>query len=429
MQQTPRSQRLQIALVGRRNAGKSSLLNALTGQDVALVSEIAGTTTDPVYKAAEFPPLGPVVWVDTAGLDDEGDLGERRMERTREVIRRSDIVILVVDTSRGGPDKDPWLRKLLDELQADEMPCLVAETKADLLDEAAGEKNPLGGVRRIRVSAATGAGLEALKEAIVRAAPSSAHPEAIVGDLVAAEDTVILVVHLDGQAPKGRLILPQVQVLRDLLDHQSQVLVVQVGQLNSALASLRQPPRLVVTDSQVFERVAGMVPDDVALTSFSILFARYKGDLKTLVAGVDAVDRLRPGDPVLIAEACTHRPMTEDIGRVKIPRLLARRIGGSPEFTWCNGNDFPADLGRYRLVIHCGGCMIQAKEMRRRLKALAAGGVPVVNYGVLLSYLHGVLDRALSPLDLLLDGPDSGRECSSPHESVEVGCQGCMAQH
>ncbi|MGI6083358.1 MAG: GTPase, partial [Limnochordia bacterium] len=227
MQQTPRSQRLQIALVGRRNAGKSSLLNALTGQDVALVSEIAGTTTDPVYKAAEFPPLGPVVWVDTAGLDDEGDLGERRMERTREVIRRSDIVILVVDTSRGGPDKDPWLRKLLDELQADEMPCLVAETKADLLDEAAGEKNPLGGVRRIRVSAATGAGLEALKEAIVRAAPSSAHPEAIVGDLVAAEDTVILVVHLDGQAPKGRLILPQVQVLRDLLDHQAQVLVVQ----------------------------------------------------------------------------------------------------------------------------------------------------------------------------------------------------------
>ncbi|MGI6608900.1 MAG: [FeFe] hydrogenase H-cluster maturation GTPase HydF [Limnochordia bacterium] len=407
MQSTPRSHRIHITLVGRRNCGKSSLLNALTGQDVALVSEVPGTTTDPVYKAAEFPPLGPVVWVDTAGLDDEGALGKQRVDRTWKAIERSDMVLLVVDASIGALEEDPWLGDLLTQLRESRIPCLVVETKADLLSDASGyglqEELP-GGVMRARVSARTGAGLGVLKEAIAQVAPPPSHPDTIVGDLITPGDTVVLVVHLDAEAPQGRLILPQVQVLRDLLDHQAQALVVQDQHLAHALALLKQPPRLVITDSQVFGKVASVVPSDVPLTSFSILFARYKGDLKTLVAGVEHVAQLRPGDPVLIAEACTHRPVAEDIGRVKIPQLLTRHLGDSPDFTWCNGNDFPPDLNRYRLVIHCGGCMIQATEMRRRLRALAAGGVPVVNYGVLLSYLQGVLPRALSPFSLVQPG-------------------------
>lgn len=401
MQETPRSNRLHIALIGCRNAGKSSLLNALTGQEAALVSAVPGTTTDPVHKAAELPTLGPVEWVDTAGLDDEGDLGRQRVERTWKALDRADMAILVVDSTDHSAATLRQIEGALAVVRQKQIPCVMAQTKADL--PAGGQENDgwwpsPDGIAQVRVSARTGAGLVELVDAIISAKPHDLHPDTIVGDLIQPGDTVLMVTPIDQETPKGRLILPQVQTLRDLLDHGAQTMVVRETELAGALAALSKPPRLVITDSQVFHKVAQVVPPDVPLTSFSILFARYKGDLEMLAAGVAGVPELRPGDPVLIAEACTHQPVGEDIGRVKIPQLLTRKLGGSPRFTWCNGNDFPDDLSAFKLVIHCGGCMIQAREMRRRLKRLEAGGVPVVNYGVLLAYLHGVLPRAVAPL-------------------------------
>jgi len=422
LQSTPTSGRLHIAFFGRRNAGKSSLLNALTGQSAALVSDVPGTTTDPVWKSMEILPLGPCVVIDTAGIDDVGELGRLRVERTQRVLGRTDLAILVVDagadpasgksTDRAsGKSADPAAgsasdgrggneeEALLEELARRGVPVVVAVNKTDVADPARHLAwAEARGLPAVAVSALTGRGLGALRQALVAAAPADWEGPPIIGDLVRPGDLVILVVPVDLEAPKGRLILPQVQTLRDLLDHEAMGLVVKETGLEAALGRLApRRPRLVVTDSQAFHSVSRVVPREVPLTSFSILFARHRGDLATLVAGARAADDLRPGDRVLVAEACTHHPIGDDIGRVKIPRWLEKHVGGPLDWTYSVGGDFPTDLTGCRLVIHCGACMVNRREMLRRLAVAAEAGVPVVNYGVLIAHLHGILPRALEP--------------------------------
>jgi len=375
MRSTPTSNRLHIGIFGRRNAGKSSLINALTGQGVALVSDVPGTTTDPVFKAMEILPLGPVILIDTAGVDDIGDLGRLRVERTRKMLRRTDVAVLVLDvTTPPGEEED----KLLDELAARELPVVVALNKTDLTaDDGPDPKLPGGasaaavwaadrGLEPIPVSSVTGRGIGRLKQAIISAAPRHWEGPPIIGDLLEPGDTVVMVVPIDLEAPKGRLILPQVQTLRDILDHDAVGLVTKESRLERVLETLSPAhPRLVVTDSQAFGEVVRKLPPEVPLTSFSILFARHKGDLKTLVRGALAVDSLKPGAPVLVAEACTHHPIGDDIGRVKIPRWLEKHVGGTLAFTHYAGGDFPRDLENYSLVVHCGGCMINRRRRGR----------------------------------------------------------------
>ncbi len=403
MQTTPAAGRLHIGIFGRRNAGKSSLINALAGQSVALVSDVPGTTTDPVTKSMEILPLGPVVIVDTAGFDDVGDLGRLRVERTRKVLRQTDVAVLVLDaTVEPGPEEG----ELFDEITARKLPMVAALNKVDLtggVRPAMAAWAEARGLAPLPVSAATGQGLGHLKRAIIAAAPAEWEGEAIVGGILGAGDLAILVVPVDLEAPKGRLILPQVQTLRDILDHNAFALVCKESELGRGLGSLGGArPRLVITDSQAFGPVSRLVPPEVPLTSFSILFARRKGDLRTLVQGAMAADTLRPGDSVLVAEACTHHPIGDDIGRLKIPRWLERRVGGPLAFTHCVGGDFPPNLSDYKLVIHCGACMINRKEMLYRLSVAQACGVPVVNYGVIIAHLHGLLRRALQPFGLEL---------------------------
>jgi len=394
---TPTSGRLHIAFFGRRNAGKSSLLNALTGQAAALVSDVPGTTTDPVWKSMEILPLGPCVVIDTAGIDDVGELGRLRVDRTRRVLGRTDLAVLVLDPTRPPGEEEDTLAA---ELASRRLPVVATVNKSDLGadPEPCLEWARRRGIPAMAVSALTREGVDDLRRALVAAAPSDWEGPPIIGDLVSPGDVVVLVVPVDLEAPKGRLILPQVQTLRDLLDHEAMGLVVKESGLEAALGHLGgSRPRLVVTDSQAFDCVARVVPRDIPLTSFSILFARHRGDLTTLAAGARAADKLRPGDPVLVAEACTHHPIGDDIGRVKIPRWLERHVGGPLDWTHCAGGDFPADLERYKLVVHCGGCMINRREVLSRLAVASAAGVPVVNYGVIIAHLHGILPRALEP--------------------------------
>ncbi|MGI5836611.1 MAG: [FeFe] hydrogenase H-cluster maturation GTPase HydF [Chloroflexota bacterium] len=396
MDKTPRSNRLHIAIFGRRNSGKSSLINALANQEVALVSPLAGTTTDPVYKAMELLPLGPVVLIDTAGIDDDGALGELRVKKTRRVINATDLALLVVDPEVG---VDAWEKELMRALRGRGIPTIGVVSKADL--------HPVGenvacwgeelGVPMVAISSLTRSGVDELYRTIVEQAPKEAVDPPIVGDLIDPGDPVVLVVPIDKAAPKGRLILPQVQTIRDILDHGGVAVVARDQELRAALASLGRTPRLVITDSQAFDRVAAETPPDVPITSFSILFARYKGDLEALAAGARAVEDLKPGNTVLISEACTHHPQSDDIGRVKIPRSLQRAVGGDLRFTWASGGDFPEDLASFQLIVHCGGCMINRKEMLHRISVAEDAGVPIVNYGVLLAKVHGVLPRALEP--------------------------------
>ncbi len=404
MESTPRSNRLHIAIFGRRNAGKSSLINALTNQDVALVSHVPGTTTDPVYKAMEILPVGPVVIIDTAGIDDAGELGELRVQRTRQVLARSDLAIVVVDVTRGVRDYE---RSIVAEIRERGIPVIGVANKMDLVDfggARARDAAPLDlwgaelGLGLVPVSSRTGQGIGALKERIIEEAPKDWEGPPIIGDLVAPGDTVVLVVPVDIEAPKGRLILPQVQTLRDLLDHDARAVVVKENAVRATIESLKTRPALAVTDSQAFGTVSEQVPRDVPLTSFSILFARHKGDLATLVQGARHVARLEPGARVLVAEACTHHPIGDDIGRVKIPAWLERKVGGKLRFSWAAGTGFPEDLASFDVVVHCGGCMINRKEMLHRLARVRSAGVPIVNYGVLIAYLHGILERALEPL-------------------------------
>lgn len=396
MNRTPKSLRLHIGIFGRRNVGKSSLLNALTRQSVSIVSEVAGTTTDPVEKPMELLPLGPVLFIDTAGVDDEGALGKLRISKTRQVFDRTDVGILVAADGRW----EEFEEHLLNELQARKIPIVCAFNKTDeaLPPEAAISRLETAGIPCVRTVASRGQGLDELRAALIRLAPDDfINAPAIVGDLIPPGELVILVVPIDLEAPKGRLILPQVQTIRDILDHDACCLVVKERELRPALARLNRPPALVVTDSQAFLKVAGDTPLSVPLTSFSILFARLKGDLAELSRGARAIDRLRPGDRVLIAEACTHHPIGEDIGRVKIPHWLTRYVGGKLDFIHIQGHDFPEELGQYSLVVHCGSCMLGRRELLTRILRCRRANVPITNYGLCIAYSLGIFERALAP--------------------------------
>lgn len=397
LQETPRADRLHIALFGITNAGKSSIINALTGQEIALVSEVKGTTTDPVYKAMELPPLGPVVLIDTAGLDDQSELGELRKGKSLEVLNKTDVAIMVCDAVVGITDFD---REILGLLQEKKIPLLGVVNKIDLvtgIEEKLVKYRQELGIKLLGVSISTGEGLQELKEALMRIVPEEEAKLKIVSDLTAPGDFVVLVIPIDESAPKGRLILPQQQTLRDLLDHNAVAVVTKEEQLKATLGNLQKKPRLVITDSQVFEKVSAETPKDVWLTSFSILFARQKGDLNELVKGAQAVEKLGDGDKVLIAEACTHHRQSDDIGTVKIPRWLQQKTGKKLVFEYSSGYSFPDNLRDYALVIHCAGCMLNRKAMFYRISQAQDTGVPIVNYGVLIAYLHGILGRALQP--------------------------------
>lgn len=388
---TVSAERVHIGFFGRRNAGKSSLVNAVAGQPVSIVSDIKGTTTDPVKKAMELLPLGPVLLTDTPGMDDEGDLGAQRVEKAKRILAGTDIAVLVADGTVGLTEEDVALLSLLQERRT---PYLVVFNKCDLMDG----RPPAVPDDALFVSALTGDGIEALKARLGAFAETLKNKKTILADLVEQGDTVVLVIPVDAAAPKGRLILPQQQVLRELLDRRCAAVCCQPETLSAVLEELRAAPRLVVTDSQVFPRVAAAVPIDVPLTSFSILFARYKGELAHLTQGAKALGLLRDGDRVLISEGCTHHRQCGDIGTEKLPAWIRAYCGADPVFSFTSGGDFPTDLSPYKLIVHCGGCMLNAAEMRARTERAAAAGVPMVNYGVAIAQMHGILDRSLAPL-------------------------------
>lgn len=397
MQETPKGNRLHIAIFGRRNAGKSSLINALTQQEIALVSEVPGTTTDPVYKAMEMLPLGPVMMIDTAGIDDEGALGALRVEKTMQVLNKTDVAVLVVDAQG---ELSAFERALVEDIRRRKVPVIGVANKQDLVERGGTTLSQELDLDWVPVSAATGQGIEELKRKIIEQSPEHWEGPAVIGDLIQPGDQVVLVVPIDLAAPKGRLILPQVQTIRDILDHDATAVVVKERELRDTLQSLKRPPRLVVTDSQEFLKVAADTPPEVQLTSFSILFARHKGDLETFVAGAKGIERLSPGDKVLIAEGCTHHRQADDIGKVKIPRWLRQLVGGELNFQWCSGGTFPENIAEYKLIVHCGSCMLTRREMLYRQSLARQAGVPIVNYGVLIAYVHGILHRALQPFPL-----------------------------
>lgn len=390
LNQTPSSERIHIGIFGKQNVGKSSLINAITGQRAALVSEKKGTTTDPVYKAMELLPLGPVLLMDTPGLDDQGELGELRTARSREVLEKADLALLVIDGAKGGDSLEQQLAK---ELKKRQTPFLTVYNKCDLRPDAvlSGEPDALW------VSALTGQGIGELKERMAEMIPARDLRKRLVGDLLAPHDTVILVVPVDKSAPRGRLILPQQQAIRDILEAGAVSVVVKDTEFKETLKLFKKKPEMVITDSQVFERVNKETPEDILLTSFSILFARYKGSLLQLVQGVRTLEELQDGDRILIAEGCTHHRQCEDIGTVKLPRWIREYTGRKPEFEFVSGNEFPRDLERYRLIVHCGGCMLPEREMQYRLRTAAEKGIPVTNYGILIACIKGILKRSLEP--------------------------------
>ena len=401
MRSTPKGLRLHIGLFGRRNVGKSSLLNAITRQDVSIVSEQAGTTTDPVEKPMELLPLGPVLFIDTAGIDDVGTLGELRVKKTRNAFDRTDLAVLITD-DRWGEFEDA----ILDEFTRREVPIVVVFNKIDLAEPPADVVAMLEerGIRSIRTVASEREGVLDFRQALLDAAPPELlETPTIAADLVGAGGLAVLVVPIDKEAPKGRLILPQVQTIRDLLDGNAFCMVVKEDGLRDALGRLKDPPGLVITDSQAFAQVAEDTPAEVPMTSFSILFARLKGDLVTQAEGAAAIENLRPGDRVLVAEACSHHPIEDDIGREKIPRWLNEKVGGELHFTTVQGHDFPEDLSDYALVIHCGSCMHNRREMLTRILRSRDAGVPITNYGVLIAHILGIVERALGPFPAALE--------------------------
>lgn len=392
MQDTPKANRLHIAIFGKRNAGKSSLINAITGQQIALVSDFAGTTTDPVYKAMELLPIGPVVIIDTAGLDDEGELGELRIKKTKEVMDKTDLAILVFTAE----SKDFSLEKeWFNDLKERNIPVIGVINKVDLDDIDVEKLQKEFDIPFVKVSAKNKQNIGKLKELIQINAPKDYERETIVGDIINPKDLILLVAPQDIQAPKGRLILPQVQVLRDILDHDAMPIIVKDSELEDSLKVLNKKPDLVITDSQVFAKVNSIIPKDVPLTSFSILFARYKGELEYFVQGAKKINELKPGDNVLIAEACTHHPLEGDIGRQKLPKWLEEKAGGKLNITVNAGVDFPEDLTKYKLVIHCGSCMFNRKQLMTRIIRCSEQNVPITNYGVAIAEINRILDRVI----------------------------------
>lgn len=396
---TPKADRIHIGIFGCTNAGKSSIINAITGQNLALVSGIKGTTTDPVSKAMELLPLGPVVIIDTPGLDDNSVLGKQRIKKAIQVLNKTDIALLVVDALKGITNSDKMIIK---SFEGKNIPYVIAINKADLLDDY-----PSLNKNQIYVSTITGDGIMELKDLLAKQKPDNEKKLHIVGDLIKPLDLVVLVTPIDESAPKGRLILPQQQTIRDILESHAISIITRETELRDTLASLGKKPKLVITDSQVFAQVSADTPDDILLTSFSILFARYKGELKELIRGVKAVKELQNGDRVLISEGCTHHRQCEDIGTVKIPKLLLKHTGVKIDFETTSGTEFPADLSQYKLIIHCGGCMLNDREMKYRIKTTVEQDIPIVNYGVLLAYLNGILKRSVQVFpEILLELED-----------------------
>ncbi|MCB6343565.1 [FeFe] hydrogenase H-cluster maturation GTPase HydF [Enterocloster lavalensis] len=450
MNDTPSADRVHIGFFGKRNAGKSSVLNAVTGQDLAVVSDVRGTTTDPVSKAMELLPLGPVVMIDTPGIDDEGELGALRVKKSYQTLNKTDVAVLVVDAAAGPGPED---LELFGRIRQKQIPVVVAYNKADTLKSAANlpggsggdsaEKQPVGSVpeptaepaeqkapvpglsapqpwggsqpwdatQPLYISARTGQGIAELKERLAQLGKPQENSRRIVADLLEPMDLAVLVVPIDSAAPKGRLILPQQQTIRDVLEASAVAVVVKDTELKETLSGLGKKPKLVITDSQAFARVSRETPEDVLLTSFSILFARYKGNLAAAAAGARAVEQVGDGDPVLICEGCTHHRQCEDIGTVKLPRWIREYTGAEPEFVFTSGTAFPDDLSPYRLVVHCGACMLNEREMKYRLKCAQDQGVPMTNYGILIAYMQGILQRSVQafPDIAALVGPDARR--------------------
>ncbi len=381
---TPSAERLHIGIFGKRNAGKSSIINAITGQELAIVSEVKGTTTDPVYKAMELLPLGPVVMIDTPGLDDEGELGAMRVRKSYQVLNKTDIALVVADAADGVGAAET---ALIERIRKKGIPYLIVYNKSDV------GAQPVMSENSISVSAKTGENIHALKERIGRLVPQGDSGKRIVGDLLSPSDIAVLVVPVDSAAPKGRLILPQQQTIRDILDASAIAAVTKETELSETLAALGKPPRMVITDSQAFGLVSKLVPEKIPLTSFSILFSRYKGNLAAAVRGAKAVDSLEDGDSVLICEGCTHHRQCEDIGTVKMPAWIKKHTGKDLAFHFTSGTEFPDDLSPYRLIIHCGGCTLNEREMQYRIKCAADSGIPMTNYGTMIAYIHGILAR------------------------------------
>lgn len=396
MNQTPASERVHIGFFGRRNAGKSSVMNAVTGQDLAVVSDVRGTTTDPVYKSMELLPLGPVVMMDTPGIDDEGELGALRVRKSYQVLNKTDAAVLVID---GGVGVTPEDKALLKRIREKKIPYVIAVNKKELaapdalkkiVDELSSEDGEI-----IAVSAATGEGIDELKEQIAAAADTEEPERYIVRDLLKPSDMAVLVAPIDKAAPKGRLILPQQQTIRDILEADAVSVVVKETELKNILGQFQNKPKMVITDSQAFEKVAADTPEDILLTSFSILFARYKGDLAAVVKGVTALDTLEDGDAILISEGCTHHRQCDDIGTVKLPRWIREYTGKEIRIETTSGTEFPDDLTKYKMIVHCGGCMLNEREMKYRLKCAEDQGVPMTNYGITIAYMKGILKRSV----------------------------------
>ena len=394
--QTPASERVHIGFFGRRNAGKSSVMNAVTGQDLAVVSDVRGTTTDPVYKSMELLPLGPVVMMDTPGIDDEGELGALRVRKSYQVLNKTDAAVLVID---GGVGVTPEDKALLKRIREKKIPYVIAVNKKELaapdalekiVDELSSEDGEI-----IAVSAATGEGIDELKEQIAAATDTEEPERYIVRDLLKPSDMAVLVVPIDKAAPKGRLILPQQQTIRDILEADAVSVVVKETELKNVLGQFQNKPKMVITDSQAFEKVAADTPEDILLTSFSILFARYKGDLAAVVKGVTSLDTLEDGDAILISEGCTHHRQCDDIGTVKLPRWIREYTGKEIRIETTSGTEFPDDLTKYKMIVHCGGCMLNEREMKYRLKCAEDQGVPMTNYGITIAYMKGILKRSV----------------------------------
>lgn len=402
MNQTPASERIHISFFGKRNAGKSSVINAVTGQDLAIVSNIKGTTTDPVYKTMELLPLGPVMLIDTPGIDDEGDLGALRIKKSYQILNKTDIAILVVDVLIGITEHE---EALIHRFQEKNIPWILIYNKADLIPgEISGTVFPphtdTAAGNELFISAATGSGIHELKEKIASLKPEDTHKYPLISDLVCPLDLVILVIPIDKAAPKGRLILPQQQTIRAILECGALSLVVRDTELKDTLEHFLSKdihPRLVITDSQAFAQVSSVTPEEISLTSFSILFARYKGDLGTLTEGAAALKNIQHGDKILIAEGCTHHRQCDDIGTVKIPNMIRKFTGAEPEFVFTSGTEFPDDVSDYKLVVHCGGCMLNEREMKYRIACCRDQKVPITNYGILIARITGILNRSLTP--------------------------------